>query len=240
MEKVIDFNYPQDVSKKALADLDKAFKSGDGELTVDALVRYGIAQAAISQENMPDIISHIETAIAKEKRPHFKALLYYFEALVYQSYRERYASWSRENPEGEEPADVSEWDRSQFDTKILELIRQSLANPEALKQVAVTSLPNIIKCNELGATYVPTLNEFMIMKDIELLKNIDGIDVDPMKDALKNQWVDDTQGNVPAHIYAITATGKHRTAEEYAKYQDSEYCALLLDYISFGSDKEEY
>ena len=240
MEKVIDFNYPQDVSKKALADLDKAFKSGDGELTVDALVRYGIAQGAISQENMPDIISHIETAIAKEKRPHFKALLYYFEALVYQSYRERYGGWGRVNPEDELPTDVSEWNRSQFDTKILELIRQSLANPEALKQVAVTSLPNIIKCNELGATYVPTLNEFMIMKDIELLDNVDVIDVDPMKDALKNQWVDDTQGNVPAHIYAITASGKHRTAEEYAKYQDSEYCALLLDYISFGSDKEEY
>ena len=42
-KKVIDFNYPQDVSKEALADLDKALKSGDGQLTVDALVRYSVA-----------------------------------------------------------------------------------------------------------------------------------------------------------------------------------------------------
>ena len=40
----IDFNFPRDVSNEALTDLDKALKSGDGELTIDALVRYGIAK----------------------------------------------------------------------------------------------------------------------------------------------------------------------------------------------------
>ena len=60
----IDFNFPQDVSKEALVDLDKALKSGDGELTIDALVRYGIAQSSISQDNMADIVSRIENAIA--------------------------------------------------------------------------------------------------------------------------------------------------------------------------------
>ena len=153
-EKVIDFNFPQDVSKEALTDLNKALKSGDGEMTVDALVRYGIAQSSISQDNMADIIERLESTIAQEKRPHFKALLYHLESLIYKDYRDNYARWrDRNNPVGEEPVDVSEWDREQFNKKISELIEKSLVEPEALKAVAVTSLPGIIKCNELGATY---------------------------------------------------------------------------------------
>ena len=45
--RIIDFNYPQVVSNEALAELDIALKAGDGELTVDALVRYSIAQSGI-------------------------------------------------------------------------------------------------------------------------------------------------------------------------------------------------
>ena len=89
--KVIDFNFPQDVSKQALDDLNKALKTGDGQQTVDALVRYSIAQSGISQDNMPDIIKKIESVSNKEKRPEFKALLYYFEAMAYQGYYNRFA-----------------------------------------------------------------------------------------------------------------------------------------------------
>ena len=59
----IDFNFPQDVSNEAMADLDKALKSGDGQLTVDALVRYSLAQSGISQDNAADIITRVETVI---------------------------------------------------------------------------------------------------------------------------------------------------------------------------------
>ena len=146
--KEIDFNFPQDVSKQALTDLDNALKSGDGEMTVDALVRYSVAQSGISQDNMADIISRVETAITKEKQPHIRALLYHLESLIYQGYRDRYARWSdRSNPVEETPTDISEWDRQQFDRKITELIEKSLAEPNALKQVAVTAVDN---CAEQG------------------------------------------------------------------------------------------
>ncbi len=239
-EKEIDFNFPQDVSKTALADLDKALKSGDGQMTVDALVRYSIAQSGISQDNMPDIVERIEKVIAKEKQPHIKSLLYYFEALVYKGYRDRFARWrDRNNPVGEEPTDVSEWDREQFDRKILSLSQQSMTDREALKQVAVTSLPGIIRCNKLGATYVPTLNEFMLMKNIELVA--DGIDdVGPMVSTMRDQWLEDTRDNAPAHIYALSVTGNYLSKEEFEKYLDSEYCALLLNRTSFDNDKDNY
>ena len=236
-KKSIDFNFPQDVSKEALVDLDKALKAGDGQSTVDALVRYGIAQSQISQDNMADIVSRIESVIVKEKQPHIRALLYYFEAIAYADYRDRYARWSgRHNPTEEMPDDVSEWNRDQFNVKIAQLVNKSLSEPDALKQVLVTSLSGILEYNQLGSTMVPTLLEFMTMKDIELLEGIDNLG--PEIDRLKKMWLDVTEGNVPAHIFAITQTGESVNKEVYQKYQDSEYSALLLERISLYDNKE--
>ena len=234
----VDFNYPQDVSKAALSDLDKALASGDGQKTVDALVRYSIAQSGISQDNMPEIIKRLESTIAREKQPHVKALLYYFEALAYQGYRERYSRLDRVNPAEESPADVSEWDNGQFDVKIDELIDLSLADREALKRVPVTSMPDVIKCDKLGATLVPTLLEFMLMKDRELTSQMDH---DIRSAHLAREWVAATEGNVPAHLYAITATGTYfAKAEDYEQYKDNEYSALLLKKGLAVGDKEKY
>lgn len=237
----IDFNFPQDVSKEALADLDKALKgSDDGQLLVDALVRYSIAQSGISQDNMADIVSRIETTINKEKRPHIKALLYHLEALVYKGYRDRYSRWSdRNNPVEEVPKDISEWDRQQFDKKITELIEKSLAQPDALKAVPVTSLPGIIKCNKLGATFVPTLHEFLLMMGKEMLSSL-GIDNEELKERVKTDWLATTQDNVPAHIYALTQTQPTITLETYKQYQDNECCAYMHDFMSWENNKEHY
>ncbi len=244
-DKIIDFNFPQDVSKEALTDLDKALKSGDGELTVDALVRYSLAQSGISQDNMADIVSRIESVIDKEKQPHIRALLYHLEAIIYQSYRDRYARWSdRNNPVEETPADISEWDRKQFDKKIVELIEKSLAEPTALKSVAVTSLPDIISCNELGAAYVPTLHEFMLMKSLEMAQAVESDDDtssdNTLEDRIKADWLATTEGDVPAHIYAMTKTMPTIPVDVYSKYQDNEHCALMLDDISWENDKSLY
>ncbi len=249
-KKIIDFNFPQDVSKLALDDLDKALKSGDGQLTVDALVRYSIAQSGISQDNMPDIIEHIETTITKEKQPHIKALLYYFEALVYQGYHaDNRFSINRSNPVEETPADISEWDHNQFVKKIAELVEKSLAEPEHLKQVVVTSLPGIIKCNELGATYVPTLFEFLSMKGLEIMDESDkgwitiaesDKETKPIYDAIYKQWVDCTEGNVPAHIFAICEHNREDFKEAYERYRDNEHCGMLLLSVNFNSKKEAY
>ena len=237
-KKVIDFNYPQDVSKTALADLDKALASGDGQLTVDALVRYSLAQSGISQDNMADITAKLEDVIAKEKKLHIKALLYYFEALVYQGYSNRYARWSdRNNPVEEVPEDVSEWDRDQFNKKIAELVEKSLAEPDALHQVPVTSMPDIIACNELGATYVPTLLEFMSMKGLELLEQGESKE---LTDRIKAEWLDATDGNAPAHIFAIVNTHEGDWYSTYQRYRDNEHCAYLLNNNIFDTQKQWY
>ena len=239
-KNLIDFNYPQDVSKEALSDLDNALNTGDGQLTVDALVRYGIAQSSISKDSMSDVVKRLESTIAKEKQPHIKALLYHLEALIYKGYRDRFARWSdRNNPVEEVPEDVSEWDRKQFDQKITELVEKSLAEPGALKAVAVTSLPGIIKYNELGVTYVPTLLEFLSMKGLELMDDTDK-ETHPVYQRILNQWIDATEGNVPAHIFAIREHGNGDFTEAYQRYRDNEHCGMLLPSVNFTDVKARY
>ena len=186
--------------------------------------------------DMPEVVKRLESTIAKEKKPHIKALLYYFEAMVYQGYCNRYARRSdRNNPIEEIPADVSEWDRNQFNKKIAELVEKSLAEPEALKAVAVTSLPGIIECNELGATYVPTLFEFLSMKSLELLK-----DNDELIDRIKTDWLNVTDGHDAPNMYAVIQTGKGDLRAAYDRYRDSEHNALLLPKLSFDDNKQKY
>ena len=250
-EEIIDFNFPQDVSKHALDNLDNALNAGDGQLTIDALVRYGLAQSLISKDNVEDIINRLEAVIAKEKQPHIKALLYHLEAMVYEGYRNRYDSYSyrsHNNPTEELPTDISEWNRQQFNKKIAELVDKSFANPDALQQVPVTSLPGIIHCNELGATLVPTLLEFLSYKSIGLMYPLNMNSDTTLVSRIKNRWFKATEGNVPATIFASTnflATSLNQGIdlnELYQRYRDNEHCAYLLDLIphKVGEDKQYY
>ena len=133
--KTPDFDYPKTVAEDASKDLKAALKTNDGQKAIDAIIRYSIAKGLISDENMPDIIKNIENVIAKENRPQFKSLLYYFEALAFKSYSENFSFYDRDNADDETPAnDYSEWDRDQFEAKVDELIGLALADVKALKQ----------------------------------------------------------------------------------------------------------
>ncbi|MBR6284330.1 MAG: hypothetical protein IKR25_08580 [Muribaculaceae bacterium] len=232
----IDFNYPQEVSKNALSDLERALKSGDGELVVDALVRYSVAQSGISQEQMPDIINRIEGTIKRESRPEYKALLRYLEAEVLDAYRNRYGRPDRTNPEDEPlPDDFSEWDNDQFNHRICELITLALSEPEALKKVSTASLSKIIKGDELGYTLVPTLFEFLSLKGQKAAEG--GVDPD-LYSRIVADWDQATKGNVPAYLYAQTCHGGRDFMDLYHEYSNNEHSALVL--LKAAWDKEFY
>ena len=232
----IDFNYPQDVSKNALSDLDRALKSGDGELVVDALVRYSVAQSGISQEQMPDIINRIETTIERERRPEFKALLRYLEAEVMDAYRNNYRIRDRLNPVDEPlPKDYTEWDNDQFNRKICELITLALSEPEALKKVSTSSLSRILKGDELGYTLLPTLFEFLSLKGQKVTEG--GVDPD-LYSHIVDDWDKATKGNVPAYLYAQTCHGGRDFMDLYHEYSDNEHSALVL--LKSNWDKDFY
>lgn len=229
-EKKIDFNYPQDVSKTALADLQSALKTGDGELTVDAMIRYSIAQSGISEENLKDIIDHIEATIKKERRPEIKALLYYFEARVFEDYMRHANVREAMDVEGKLPSkDYSEWTAMQFKEKINELYKLAVADRAALEAVKVTDLPNIIKCNELGATYVPTLYLFLAGEVIDKTHN----------NALEAYYIESAKAaSIPAYLYAVDHYNNYKRKEIYEQYRDNEHCGMLLP--NWASGKDDY
>lgn len=236
-KSVIDFNYPQDVSKNAIADLNQALKTGNGQVVVDALIRYSIAQSGISQENMGQIVSRIDSTIALEKKPEIKALLRYFEASVFIAYRNHYERHDRINPTDTTlPADYSEWDRTQLNGKAIQLIEAAMSQPEALKAVPVTSLKGLLRYDDMGAVYVPTLFEFLSMKCSELA---DDCDAQPLKNRIDTDWVNGTKSNVPAHIYALIEN-RRLTGDIYKEFSTEEHVGLALSQTSAYNDYYPY
>lgn len=223
-----DFDYPQKVSSQALKQIKSAQKSGDGQMLVDALVRFSIAKSQISKETMDTIITQIETVKKKENRADYKALLNYFEALVFKSYRNAYNRYGRKNAVNEEkPGDYTEWDNAQFESKVSELIMESVKDKDALLQCPIGRYDKIIiNADEMGKIYIPTLYQFLCMKGIELT---DGNFAAPVKHALTKLWVESCAEGSPEWIYAMCETDQVKDEfEAYKKYKDSEHSAMFL------------
>jgi 5-hydroxyisourate hydrolase-like protein (transthyretin family) len=220
-----DFDFPQQVSKDALAQLKKAQRSGDGQMMVDALVRYSIAKGKVSQESMDTIITQIEDVKKKEKRPDYKAILNYLEASIFVSYRDAYVSRGRKNAVDEEvSSDYTEWDKAQFDAKVLELINAALADEEALKRCPITNYSKLfIDGDNMGTVYVPTLFQALCMHCKALVK------YDDAEEGLDKRWVNSCTPGTPEWMYAMTETSEYYDAfKEYEKYKDNEHSALFL------------
>ena len=227
-----DFDYPQTVAENASKDLKAALKTSDGQKAIDAIIRYSIAKGLISDENMPDIIKNIEDVITKEKRPQFKSLLYYFEALAFKSYSENFSRYDRDNADDETPADdYSEWDKQQFEAKVDELITLALAPAQELQQVPITSLNKIITCDKMGATYVPNLFDFLSMKCRRLT------DTSELRKSISNNWIEAEKNNVPAYLFAVMNCDLYPDKKElYEKYKDNEHSGMILEHARYDSD----
>ena len=220
-----DFDYPQQVSKDALAQLKKAQRSGDGQMMVDALVRFSIAKAKISQETMDTIIMQIEDVKKKEQRADYKALLNFLEAAVFKSYRDAYTVYDRENPKDDPlPADYTEWDNNQFNAKIKELVRAALTDEQYLKTCPIGNYNKIfVEGDEMGAVYVPTLFQALCLHCKGLVND------DAFEKEMDQRWLNSCQVGTPEWMYAATETDAiHDDFAEYEKYKDNEHSALFL------------
>ncbi len=220
-----DFDYPQQVSKAAMAQLKKAQRSGDGQMMVDALVRYSIAKAKISQETMDTIITQIEDVKHKEQRADYKALLNLLEAAVFKSYRDAYGVRGRKNAVDEAPSsDYTEWDIEQFDNKIKELANEALADERYLMTCPIGNYNKIfVEGDDMGAVYVPTLFQALCLHCKQLVGD------DAYEKELDARWLHSCQEGTPEWMYAAIETHAIRDDfAEYEKYKDNEHSALFL------------
>lgn len=235
-DKGPDFNFPKDVTSQANADLKQALSKGDGQLVVDALVRSSLAKSSISIELMSEIVEDIDRVARKESRADIRALLYHMEAMVLDSYRDNFTPIDRRDPHTmyRNDANVKDkyamWSSLQFDAAIDSLVRLSLRDREQLLQHPITGYRNIIKSDELGARYVPTLYHF-------LCYHSDMITSSRLTEELHKQWEE-----APGDLYATMFTKcdiignsydkdkKH--LELYKQYADHAESGLPLSYLS--------
>lgn len=221
-----DFDYPKTVSKTALADLNAALKAGDGNKTIDALVRYSLAQGSISSDNMAAIVAKVDSVIARETRPDYRALLYSLKARIFASYRDQDAVYDRRNDAAQLSNDYSEWDRKQFDNCIDSLLRLALTDEAALKKCPVGQYGGVLKYDLQGSLYIPTLYEAITMWN----RTYSNCETD--KAAWGKAWLDyeKQQGNIPALMYCYWSANPYDESlgDVYERYKDSEYSGLLL------------
>lgn len=226
-----DFNYPQTVSKDADADLNKALRSGDGEKTVDALVRYSIAKSIISSENMSRIMSRIDSVIRVERRPQYKSMLCYFEALVLMRYSDN-GSLPVKEAEGDRPADYTEWTKSQFNAVADSLILESVANESALKAHKLSEFGTIISNNtETARLYCPTLLDFMLQCGSQLTAS-----ATLRQKLLERRIAVNAKGSAPYIAASLECTTD--AMRLYNDNKDSEYSGLAL--FNAGNNATEY
>ncbi|MGM9870111.1 MAG: MG2 domain-containing protein [Sodaliphilus sp.] len=224
-----DFDFPKEVSAKATADLDKALKAGDGILLIDALVRYGIAESVISPDNLTAIVTKMESIILKENRHDVKALLLCLEARAMHGYATAHAK-RRNTPEGERPADYTEWSYQDFQDKVKELLTQALRPADELRQFPISNYSKILKFNDLGALYCPTLYDFVLAEKEQLSSLSTAEREDEEKFLLEN-------GHIPAYLYA-----KHDLLSDaekvklYYQYSSNEHAGCLLDFLSYNTE----
>ena len=225
---VPDFNFPQDVISKASTEIKNALKADNGELLVDAIVRYSIAQSSISEDNMDLIVDRIEEVANKEKRPEYRALLHHFEAVVFKAYKDRTPNgrdevWDEDEDEsviGKEKAKnqasrYAAWSTSKLQEHIDELVRLSLVDKDALMAMKVTEQSRIINCNKLGASYLPSLYQFIVYHSRDLVSN-------DYATQLTSELIAVSQDDAAAHLFIL--------AEElYVHYSGSTYEQLALE-----------
>ncbi len=168
-----DFAFPQQVIKDADKMLDKALADGDGTAVVDALIRSGLAQTAISPDSLPSVIYRIEAVADKEKNVVTSALLDLLLAEIYTQYYDN-NSYNFDNRPGlaTPGSDITLWSGKEFKTKIVELYQHALSDVPALKKARITDYSSVIDCDKTAAVFYPTLFDFASAQAVDGISSL--------------------------------------------------------------------
>lgn len=236
-----DFAYPKQVIKDADAMLDKALRAGDGTAVVDALIRSGLAQTAISPDSLPSVIYRIEGVAVKEKDAVTRALLDLLLADIYNQYYDGDSYNLNRRPALATPgSDITLWSGKEFKDKIVELYNHALTHADALKKARITDYSAVIDCDKTDAIFYPTLFDFASLQAVDGISGltdeslqvlspiflydirlrVPNVLAKPSRDAIEiaNRWVDTSQG-APRVAALLT---RYEMLEDYVVEDDTE------------------
>lgn len=163
-----EFAFPKKVSARAEKDLRKAIKTNDGKAAINALIRFGLAESAISKENLPAVISRVTEIADNENDSVTRSLLYTLLADIYSEiYGEsRYIYDERQIPPAQYPDDIFSWSGDQFKAKIKECLTEALKPADKLISTRISDYATILSLGKYTATFYPTLYDFVANKAI--------------------------------------------------------------------------
>ena len=154
-----DFAFPKKVEQKAASDLKAALAAPDGgDRVVNALVRMGLAQTAVSADSLSSVLREVEAVRLKEKDVVTRSMLALLEAQIYADAYNADRWTIDRRPELDTPAassDITLWGKAQFRDKVLALTAEALANPEALKEVPINEYSVTLEFRRDAITFDP-------------------------------------------------------------------------------------
>lgn len=156
-----DFAFPKQATKQAEKDLTAALASGDGQATVDALIRYGIAQIAIDEANFPDVIAKVEQVAKDEKSAVTRSLLNLLTGDLYKAYYDQNSyNLDQRTTVADGGSDTTLWSGQQLQERVRELYVAALSTPNELKAARLADYSKILTGDKTTAIFYPTLFDF--------------------------------------------------------------------------------
>ncbi len=231
-----DFAYPQKVSTQAKAALKAALATGNGPMTVRALIDLTIAEGSISNDSVASALKRIDEVREQEMDNATKSLLALLEAYIYTSVYEnnRYVFDTRQLPSIPLPPDYNEWSGEQFKNKIRELASSALANKEALMEKPLREYRNIIATDQMTLQYYPTLYDFVAHSAIGILSEISAMhNILPMWRLCNADKFVSTSKFVPSSAIATEILTIYADLLEFHKNDAAPYVNTDISRINF-------
>ena len=158
-----DFAYPEKVEAAALKDIDSALKRGDGPATVNAMVRLGLAKAAVSSDSLPAILAQIDAlASGKDVDVVTGSVLKLLQARIYTAIydEDAFRINRRATLAGVSAGDYRLWSKDNFLAKIKALTSEALANRQAMLDTPLETYRGVVDYERDALTFYPTLYDF--------------------------------------------------------------------------------
>lgn len=168
-----DFAYPEKVEAAALKDIDSALKRGDGPATVNAMVRLGLAKAAVSSDSLPAILAQIDAlASGKDVDVVTGSVLKLLQARIYTAIydEDAFRINRRATLAGVSAGDYRLWSKDNFLAKIKALTSEALANRQAMLDTPLETYRGVVDYERDALTFYPTLYDFAAYQAIGCLE----------------------------------------------------------------------
>ncbi|NDV67622.1 hypothetical protein D0T66_01760 [Dysgonomonas sp. 25] len=160
---------PQSAAKEVEDILKQAIAEKNTQQVIKSLLVKNIYKIKIDKKNNTAIFADLNQLLAETKDEAYKALLNSLLAELYNDYYNwnRWNFYNRTALTDVVPEDIKEWSGSNFSDKVLEHLKQSVANSEVLKKHTTKEFDNIIVLGDNSPAYYPTLYDFLMKRAIE-------------------------------------------------------------------------